>query len=73
MQEVILNGFGVGDIKYEINHAQRILNLQKNNPPSVWKLNDPLFKLDKGQIVLIQKENVIPQENQVIPDGENQS
>ena len=39
---VTLNGVGVGDKQFEIEHAQNILNITAL--PKTWKLNDPNYK-----------------------------
>ena len=39
---VTLNGVGVGDKQFEIEHAQNILNITAL--PKAWKLNDPNYK-----------------------------
>lgn len=56
MKKVILNSIEVGDKTFDLDHAQRILDLGKKNPPVKWKLADPGYILEKGIITEKQKE-----------------
>lgn len=48
MENVILEGKGIGDKTFDIEHAQRILDIK--TPPKAWKLKDPAYELVAGKI-----------------------
>lgn len=64
MKTVILKGVGVADTglglglqSFELSHAQRILDLQRQNPPTSWKLEDPLYTLVNGIISELEPQS----------------
>ncbi len=46
MDTVIMKGLGqTSETEFNIDHAQRILDFEKLNPPATWKMIDPDYNI----------------------------
>ena len=57
MEQVKLTGKGVGEKTFDLDHAQRIFDLQKKNPPATWSLSDPNYTVVKNKIEPVRPIN----------------